>query len=72
MVTLDLQLFEEDMEYICNGHHPGFKVFLHSPGDPPKFWTDSLKLSLDHDVTLYVKPQMTKTSEKLKKYTPER
>ena len=71
-LTFDLRLYDKDFEYLCNGPNPGFQIFLHSPSDPPKFWTNSLKLPLDRHFILYVKPQVTNTSQKLVKYPSEK
>ena len=70
-LKFNLRVFERDIDYNC-GFNPGFKVFLHSPGDPPKYWTNSLKLNLDHQFVLHIKPKMITTSKHLVKYSPAR
>lgn len=32
-LNMYLQIYEQDMEYLCAGFVNGFKFFLHTPGD---------------------------------------
>ncbi|XP_053685872.1 pickpocket protein 28-like [Sabethes cyaneus] len=71
-ISLNLLLEEADLEYICGGPVQGFKVVLHSPADYPQVSKKFVRVPMNQDVTIAVKPQMTTTTAGLRSYTPER
>lgn len=67
-----VSLNQEDLEYYCHQHGLGFKVILSTPGDSYRISRQSFRIPLFEDVSIAIKPKLIKTSEKLRKYHPNR
>lgn len=65
-----LQMNEVDLEYGCRGLVPGFKVFLHTPGEIPAMSRRLLRVPLQEDAEISIKPKMITTSDGLRNYKP--
>lgn len=59
-----------DIEYICKTIVPGFKIFLHTPGDVLKLSDDYVRVPFREAVQISIKPRMITTAEGLRKYKP--
>ena len=67
-----LMLFNQDLEYICRGPVQGFKILLHTPGEVPQVSKHYLRIPLEQEVLISVKPNMITTSEGLRHYEPNK
>lgn len=67
-----LNLFEQDLEYLCRGPVQGFKVILHRPDEVPQASKHFFRVPLLQEVLVSIKPQMITTSESLRNYEPNR
>ncbi|XP_055591069.1 pickpocket protein 28-like [Uranotaenia lowii] len=61
-----------NLEYLCRGPLQSFKLLLHSPDDYPLMSKKYIRIPIDQDVMIAVKPQMITTASSLHDYTPER
>lgn len=71
-IVFELQLNAHDYKYFCRESSDEFTIWLHSPYETSSKWNQSIQLSLNHDIKLFVNPQMTTTSKSLIDFTPER
>lgn len=71
-VSLTLWIDDIDIDHICRGNLQGYRVTLHSPGDIPRVSKEYFRIPLKKEVTVIVKPNMIKTSEGLRSYSPAR
>ncbi|XP_030745228.1 pickpocket protein 28-like isoform X2 [Sitophilus oryzae] len=69
-LLLLLTAYEYDLDYICNGHFQGFKIFLHNPVETPgkKYF----RAALNEELLVAVKPDMMTTSKVLETYEAHR
>jgi acid-sensing ion channel, other len=67
-----LQMYEEDFDYKCGGAVQGFKMMLHTVGEIPHASNHYLRISLNQEIRVAIKPQMMTTSEGLRHYPPEK
>ena len=67
-----LRTFDEDVEYVCRTLVPGFKIFLHTPGDVLKDNDLSIRVPFSEEVQISIKPRLITTSDGLRKYDPEK
>jgi amiloride-sensitive sodium channel len=67
-----LALFKSDLEYLCRGPVQGFKVLLHTPGEIPRVSKQYLRVPLNSEVLISVKPQMITTADNLIQYHYDR
>lgn len=67
-----LRTFDEDVEYVCRTLVPGFKIFLHTPGDVLKESDVSIRVPFSEEVQISIKPKLTSTSDGLRKYDIEK
>lgn len=56
-IELDLRAFEGDFENQCNGLNQGFKIRLTIPGENIKMSKNSIKLPLEKDFQIAIKPK---------------
>ena len=63
-----LQSFDTDIEYICRTSIPGFKIYLHTPGDLLKAFDFSLDVTFGEEVRISIKPKLITTSDGLRNY----
>lgn len=68
--TIVMTVNKDDLDYICRAQ--GFKLHLHNSGELPRVSHQILRVSLDQEVNVAVKPHIMSTSEDLKDYPPER
>ncbi|XP_060522631.1 pickpocket protein 28-like isoform X2 [Cylas formicarius] len=67
-----LRAYEQDLDYICRGPVPGFKILLHNPAEVPRVGMQYFRAPLNQEVVVAVKPDMMTTSDGLKDYDPHR
>ncbi|KAF2903803.1 hypothetical protein ILUMI_02380, partial [Ignelater luminosus] len=67
-VDMILVTYDADLDYICGDALQGYKVILHHPARLPNPRQDYFRLGLNQDVAVSVKPNMMKTSKRLKNY----
>lgn len=60
-----------DVDYHCR-EAQGFKVLLHNPSEYPQVAKKFIRVTLNRDVTIAIKPQIIKTDNELHEYTPDR
>lgn len=65
-----LGLFIDDLEYVCRSLVPGFKIYLHAPGEVSLLSHKSFRLPLSEEAELSIKPTLVHTSDGLRSYTP--
>lgn len=71
-LSVMLPLKEIDLDYICSGPVQGFKIHLHTPGEVPRVSHQYIRVPIDQEVIISVKPTMMTTSEGLRGYNPNR
>lgn len=65
-----LRLFDQDLEYVCQSLVPGFKIFLHSPGEIPAMSRKSFRVPVFEEAELSIKPTLISTVNSLRSYHP--
>lgn len=65
-----LSLNPEDLDYVCRTLIPGFKIFLHTPGEVSPVSHQSFRLPLCEEAELSIKPKFIFTSDGLRSYKP--
>lgn len=55
---------------MCRGPVLGYKVLFHSPGDIPQIASHYIRIPLGKETIVTVDPQVVRTAESLRKYTP--
>lgn len=70
-LQFNLRSFEEDVEYVCRTLVPGYKLFLHTPGDVLKSNDLSIRVPFSEEIQISIKPELITTSEGLRKYSIE-
>lgn len=66
-----LRSFEVDVEYVCWTLVPGFKLFLHTPGDVLNENDVSIRVPFSEEIHISIEPTLTTTSDGLRKYPIE-
>lgn len=69
-LVLYLEIFEEDLEYLCRDTGLGFSVMLSTPGDSFKISENAFRAPLIEDTRISIKPKITTTTKGLLKYKP--
>ncbi|XP_075168272.1 pickpocket protein 28-like [Haematobia irritans] len=69
-LSVHFQNFMDEVDYSCNGAVQGFKVLLHSPDDVPSVSKHFVRITMDKEVMIAVKPNMITTSPNLAAYDP--
>ncbi|XP_031633801.1 pickpocket protein 28-like [Contarinia nasturtii] len=64
-LSIDLRLYEWDIDYVCSGPVQSFKILLHSADDVPQMKKYYYRIPLDHDTVLSVRPNIMNTTESL-------
>lgn len=70
--TIAMTVLKDDLDYICLGAIQGFSFHLHNPGELPWVSHQILRVPLDQEVNVVVKPNIINTDEDLNDYPPER
>lgn len=65
-----LRLFDKDLEYICQSLVPGFKIYLHTPGEMPAMSRKSFRVPTMEEAELAITPTYVTTSASLRSYQP--
>ncbi|XP_053698532.1 pickpocket protein 28-like [Sabethes cyaneus] len=68
---INLATTNTDLDYHCR-EAQGFKVLLHSPSDYPQVSKKFIRVTLNRDVTIAIKPQIIGTDNELHDYSPDR
>lgn len=71
-LTAILQVFDDDMDYLCKSLMPGFKIFLHTPGELIRSNGISFRVAPSEVNIISIKPTLITTSEGLRAYDPSR
>ncbi|XP_061399071.1 pickpocket protein 28-like [Musca vetustissima] len=69
---ITLQTFTNETDYTCNGPTQGFKIMLNSPDDVPSVVKHFVRVSMDREILVAVKPKMITTSANIEAYHPEK
>lgn len=69
-LVIFLQVFERDLEFLCRGPIQGFKIILTTPGDMLKMSRHTFRVPLLEQGEISIKPRLVRTSEELRKYSP--
>ncbi|XP_062715918.1 pickpocket protein 28-like [Aedes albopictus] len=59
-------------DYLCRGPIHGFKILLHSSSEFPQVSNKFIRIPMNHEVTVAVKPEKISTNDGLQSYSPER
>lgn len=70
LLSFDLSSADVNIEHICNDEIPGFKVFLHTPGDVLKGTDISFLIPFSQSVKISITPTLITTADGLRKYKP--
>lgn len=68
-VEFRLFSFDEDVEYVCYSLVPGFKLYLHTPGDVLKENDYAFQIPFSEQIKISIKPKVITTSDSLRKYS---
>lgn len=71
-LKVNLRLAKADLDKSCRENIQGFKVLVHQPGEQPRVTNSFIRVPLNSEVSVALKPQMVTTSEGLRDYTPAR
>lgn len=71
-ITVILQIFDDDMDYVCKSLVPGFKIFFHTPGELTKTNGLSLRVAPSEIDVISIRPTLIITSNGLRTYDPNR
>lgn len=64
------QLFEEDIEYVCNGPTHGFKLILTTPGESLSSSREIFQIPVLEQTSAFIRPKMIQTDDNLRNYSP--
>lgn len=70
-LSVVLQLFIKDIEFICAGPITGFKLMLTAPDETRKASARYFQIVTSEKTEILIRPKMITTSEKLRRYKPE-
>lgn len=65
-----LRLFDHDLEYVCRSLVPGFKIFLHTPGEILAMSRKSFRVPILEEAQISITPALTTTANSLRSYKP--
>lgn len=65
-----LRLFDHDLEYVCRSLVPGFKIYLHTPGEVPAMSRKSYRVPAFEEAELSIQPTYITTAPGLHSYSP--
>lgn len=65
-----LRLYDHDLEYVCRSLVPGFKIFLHTPGEVPAMSRKSYRVPAFEEAELTINPTFISTAHGLRSYKP--
>ncbi|XP_058827730.1 pickpocket protein 28-like [Topomyia yanbarensis] len=71
-LAMNLMSNDHNYDHLCGGPIQVLKVLLHSPVDYPQVSNKFIRVPINQEVTIAVKPQIIVTAESLKNYAPER
>lgn len=71
-LTVLATLFEKDADYVCRGAYQGFRVHLHTPREFPSFTRQFIRVPINQEFIVAIKPKMMATSEALRSSDPKR
>uniref|UniRef100_A0A1I8PU93 Pickpocket n=1 Tax=Stomoxys calcitrans TaxID=35570 RepID=A0A1I8PU93_STOCA len=67
-----LQSFMQELDYTCNGAVQGFRILLHSPDDVPSVSKHFVRIAMDKEILIAVKPKMITTAQDIAAYDPQK
>uniref|UniRef100_A0A182WEP0 Pickpocket n=1 Tax=Anopheles minimus TaxID=112268 RepID=A0A182WEP0_9DIPT len=62
----------EDMDYLCGNSFQGFQTQIHTPNQCPQISTQSIRVPMNHALTVRLEPYLITTSENVRSYSPEK
>ena len=65
-----LRNYQKDNDYICRGPVQGFTIMIHTPEEFPRT-SQYLRVLINQEINVSVKPQMMITDEEIHGYTPK-
>lgn len=69
-LVIFLRLFDHDLEYVCRSLVPGFKIYLHTPGEIPAMSRKSYRVPAFQEAELSINPTYITTANGLRSYKP--
>lgn len=69
-LEIQFNVHENEFGYRCKGNDQGFKAIFTMPGDSLKLSQNSLRIPLEEDVRVSIKPKLVITSNGLRNYSP--
>lgn len=67
-LSFKLRSFDVDVEYVCRTLVPGYKLFLHTPGDVLRASDISIRVPFSEEIYISIKPKLITTSDGLRQY----
>lgn len=69
-LKISLKANVDDMDLHCSGSIQGFKLILHTPSNMPKVAQAYIRIPVNTEVLVSVKPNIITTTGELRKYDP--
>lgn len=70
-LKVTLKATVDDMDMHCSDSIQGFKLILHTPSNMPHVAQDYIRIPINNEMLLGVKPNIIETTEKLRNYDPQ-
>lgn len=70
-LNFQLRSYDEDVEFVCRTLVPGYKLFLHTPGDVLKANDISIRIPFSEEIEISIKPKLITTADGLRTYRPK-
>ncbi|XP_053668363.1 pickpocket protein 28-like [Anopheles marshallii] len=62
----------EDMDFLCGNSFQGFQTQIHTPHQCPQISTQSIRVPMEHALTIRIDPFLVTTSENVISYSPQK
>uniref|UniRef100_A0A182T5M0 Pickpocket n=1 Tax=Anopheles maculatus TaxID=74869 RepID=A0A182T5M0_9DIPT len=62
----------EDMDYLCGNSFQGFQVQIHTPNQIPQISSQSIRVPVNHELTVRLDPYLITTSKNVKSYSAQK
>lgn len=70
-LTVILRIFVPDVDYLCFGSVPGFRIKFHNPANDPQVWKKRILLSQDSTKLILINPKVILAEDDIRKYNPD-
>lgn len=67
-LSFNLRSFDTDVEFVCRTLVPGFRIYLHTPGEILQSDDISFRVPFSEEIRIAIKPRLTTTAEGLRSY----